>query len=132
MCVVIVLSTSNVLLTDMLVLAVFYMFMTSDPVVITPSHCGQIFTFVFVVPGVPFTQVFALDRDNPDSPNAQLRYSLVSQIPNKNNILLFQIDPNTGEISTTEEGNTHTHTCTLACPHMNEHTDMRPDIDVQN
>ncbi|XP_028281315.1 cadherin-17 [Parambassis ranga] len=54
--------------------------------------------------GVPFTRVFALDQDDPDSPNAQLRYTLVSQIPNKNNILLFQIDPNTGEVSTTEQG----------------------------
>ncbi|XP_049902789.1 cadherin-17 [Epinephelus moara] len=54
--------------------------------------------------GVPFTRVFALDRDDPQTPNAQLSYSLVSQIPNKQNILLFQIDPNTGEISTTEAG----------------------------
>ncbi|XP_068995515.1 cadherin-17 [Embiotoca jacksoni] len=54
--------------------------------------------------GVPFTQVFALDRDDPETPHARLSYSLVSQIPNKNNIVLFQIDPSTGEISTTEEG----------------------------
>uniref|UniRef100_A0A3Q3IDD3 Cadherin domain-containing protein n=2 Tax=Monopterus albus TaxID=43700 RepID=A0A3Q3IDD3_MONAL len=54
--------------------------------------------------GVPFTRVFALDQDNPDTPNAELRYSLVSQIPNKHGILLFQINPNTGEISTTKEG----------------------------
>ncbi|KAM9353461.1 LOW QUALITY PROTEIN: cadherin-17 [Symphorus nematophorus] len=54
--------------------------------------------------GVPFTRVFALDRDDPETPNAQLSYSLVSQIPNKQNTLLFQVDPETGEISTTEEG----------------------------
>uniref|UniRef100_A0AAQ5WWS3 Cadherin domain-containing protein n=1 Tax=Amphiprion ocellaris TaxID=80972 RepID=A0AAQ5WWS3_AMPOC len=54
--------------------------------------------------GVPFTRVFALDRDDPTTPNADLRYSLVSQIPNMNHVPLFQIDPNTGEISTTEEG----------------------------
>uniref|UniRef100_A0A673B2G8 Cadherin domain-containing protein n=1 Tax=Sphaeramia orbicularis TaxID=375764 RepID=A0A673B2G8_9TELE len=54
--------------------------------------------------GVPFTRVFALDQDDPQSPNAHLRYSLVSQIPNKHNVLLFQINPDTGEISTTEEG----------------------------
>ncbi|XP_061572767.1 cadherin-17 [Cololabis saira] len=54
--------------------------------------------------GVTFTQVFASDMDDPETPNAQLSYSLVSQIPNNHNILLFQIDPNTGEISTTEEG----------------------------
>ncbi|XP_035527563.1 cadherin-17 [Morone saxatilis] len=54
--------------------------------------------------GVPFTRVFALDRDDPKTPNAHLSYSLVSQIPNKHHSLLFQINPNTGEISTTEEG----------------------------
>ncbi|XP_041799119.1 cadherin-17 [Chelmon rostratus] len=54
--------------------------------------------------GVPFLRVFALDRDDPQTPNAQLSYSLVSQIPIKNHVLLFQIDPHTGEISTTEEG----------------------------
>ncbi|XP_037532231.1 cadherin-17 [Nematolebias whitei] len=54
--------------------------------------------------GVAFTRVFASDRDDPDTPNARLSYSLVSQIPNNHNILLFQIDPDTGEISTTEEG----------------------------
>ncbi|KAM6909589.1 cadherin-17 [Xenentodon cancila] len=54
--------------------------------------------------GIPFTQVFASDLDDPETPNAQLSYSLVSQIPNNHNILLFQINPITGEISTTEEG----------------------------
>ncbi|XP_075965601.1 cadherin-17 [Anarhichas minor] len=54
--------------------------------------------------GIPFTRVFALDKDDPETPNAHLSYSLVSQIPNKHNIPLFQIDPNTGEISTTEQG----------------------------
>ncbi|XP_051813310.1 cadherin-17 [Acanthochromis polyacanthus] len=54
--------------------------------------------------GVPFTRVFASDRDDPSTPNADLRYSLVSQIPSRNHVPLFQIDPITGEISTTEEG----------------------------
>ncbi|KAF3691904.1 Cadherin-17 Intestinal peptide-associated transporter HPT-1 Liver-intestine cadherin [Channa argus] len=54
--------------------------------------------------GSPFTKVFAWDQDNPETPNAHLIYSLVSQIPNKHGVLLFQINPNTGEISTTEEG----------------------------
>ncbi|KAM7420743.1 hypothetical protein PAMA_015121 [Pampus argenteus] len=54
--------------------------------------------------GVPFTRVFALDQDDPTTPNAHLRYSLISQVPNKHNTLLFQINPNTGEISTTKEG----------------------------
>uniref|UniRef100_A0A7N8XZ06 Cadherin 17, LI cadherin (liver-intestine) n=1 Tax=Mastacembelus armatus TaxID=205130 RepID=A0A7N8XZ06_9TELE len=56
------------------------------------------------VAGVPFTRVFALDHDDPETPNADLHYSLISQIPNKHGTLLFQINPKTGEISTTEEG----------------------------
>lgn len=63
--------------------------------------------------GVAFTSVSASDGDDPKTPNAQLVYSLVSQLPNKDNINLFQIDPVSGEISTTEEGAvTHTHTHT--------------------
>uniref|UniRef100_A0A671UKS6 Cadherin 17, LI cadherin (liver-intestine) n=1 Tax=Sparus aurata TaxID=8175 RepID=A0A671UKS6_SPAAU len=54
--------------------------------------------------GVPFTRVFALDKDDPETPNAQLSYSLVSQIPNRLHTPLFQINPETGEISTTEDG----------------------------
>nr|XP_057940809.1 cadherin-17 [Doryrhamphus excisus]XP_057940810.1 cadherin-17 [Doryrhamphus excisus]XP_057940812.1 cadherin-17 [Doryrhamphus excisus]XP_057940813.1 cadherin-17 [Doryrhamphus excisus] len=54
--------------------------------------------------GVPFIRVFASDRDDPSTPNAQLRYSLVSQIPNRDNTLLFQVDPVTGEISTSQQG----------------------------
>ncbi|XP_037310909.2 cadherin-17 [Pungitius pungitius] len=57
--------------------------------------------------GVPFLRVFALDHDDPETPNAQLSYSLVSQIPNKHPTPLFQIDTNTGEISTTEAGTQH-------------------------
>ncbi|MEQ2301601.1 hypothetical protein AMECASPLE_037833, partial [Ameca splendens] len=53
---------------------------------------------------LPFLQVFATDQDDPETENAHLRYSLISQIPNNRNILMFQIDPETGEISTTEEG----------------------------
>lgn len=71
------------------------------------------------VPGVPFTRVFALDKDDPETPNAHLRYSLVSQIPSKQHVLLFQIDPVTGQISTTEQGTSHTltHTETCHCTH---------------
>ncbi|KAJ8004939.1 hypothetical protein DPEC_G00141490 [Dallia pectoralis] len=54
--------------------------------------------------GVPFVRVFATDLDDPDSPNGQLRYTLVSQIPNRDNILLFQVNDITGEVSTTPEG----------------------------
>ncbi|XP_040021999.2 cadherin-17 [Gasterosteus aculeatus] len=54
--------------------------------------------------GVPFIRVFASDHDDPETPNARLSYSLVSQIPNKPPTPLFHIDPDTGEISTTEAG----------------------------
>uniref|UniRef100_A0A3P8XVT0 Cadherin 17, LI cadherin (liver-intestine) n=1 Tax=Esox lucius TaxID=8010 RepID=A0A3P8XVT0_ESOLU len=54
--------------------------------------------------GVPFMRVFATDLDDPHSLNAQLKYTLVSQIPNRDNVLLFQMDGNTGQISTTTDG----------------------------
>lgn len=54
--------------------------------------------------GVPFIRVFATDRDDPETPNAHLSYSLVSQIPSKHQNPFFQINNVTGEISTTEEG----------------------------
>ncbi|XP_014862605.1 PREDICTED: cadherin-17 [Poecilia mexicana] len=55
-------------------------------------------------PDDPFVRVSATDQDDPTTANARLRYSLDSQVPNNNDIFLFQIDPETGEISTTEEG----------------------------
>lgn len=62
-------------------------------------------------PGVQLTQVSAYDQDDPETPNAQLTYSLGDQIPNKHNTPLFQIDAQSGWISITEEGNhTHVHT----------------------
>ncbi|XP_031643394.1 cadherin-17-like [Oncorhynchus kisutch] len=54
--------------------------------------------------GVAFARVFATDLDDPESPNAHLSYTLVSQIPNRDNTLFFQINSNTGEISATAEG----------------------------
>ncbi|XP_026780075.3 cadherin-17 [Pangasianodon hypophthalmus] len=54
--------------------------------------------------GIPFVHVVASDADDPDTPNSQLTYSIESQIPNTNGEAFFSIDPNTGEISTTEEG----------------------------
>lgn len=50
--------------------------------------------------------MFATDADDPDTPNSQLSYSIESQIPNPTGVAFFTIDPNTGEISTTEEGKT--------------------------
>ncbi|XP_072548127.1 cadherin-17 [Salminus brasiliensis] len=54
--------------------------------------------------GLPFVQVSAIDKDDANTPNAQLSYSIESQIPNPSGQLFFSIDPNSGEISTTEEG----------------------------
>ncbi|XP_011603960.2 cadherin-17 [Takifugu rubripes] len=54
--------------------------------------------------GSPVSRVFAMDQDDPTSPNADLYYSLVSQIPNKQNVAFFQINHQTGEISITEQG----------------------------
>lgn len=48
--------------------------------------------------------VFATDADDPDTPNSQLIYSIESQIPNPTGVAFFTINPNTGEISTTHEG----------------------------
>ncbi|KAG7282188.1 hypothetical protein CRUP_034935 [Coryphaenoides rupestris] len=56
--------------------------------------------------GVPLLRVSAKDLDDPETPNGELRYSVVSQIPDRINTLFFQIDPVTGQISTTQEGET--------------------------
>ncbi|KAM6967481.1 cadherin-17 [Aplochiton taeniatus] len=54
--------------------------------------------------GEPFARVFATDLDDPKTPNADLSYSLVKQIPNQQDTLFFQVNSVTGEISTTEKG----------------------------
>ncbi len=54
--------------------------------------------------GVPFLQVFATDADDLDTLNAQLRFSIVNQIPNPGNGFYFGINPESGEIFITEEG----------------------------
>ncbi|XP_026084247.1 cadherin-17-like [Carassius auratus] len=54
--------------------------------------------------GVPFTQVFATDADDPSTINAQLRYSIVNQIPNPGKVFYFGINPDNAEIFITEEG----------------------------
>lgn len=76
-------------------------FSDSDLVVGVDSRLEHLF---FCFPGVPFTRVYASDRDDPTTPNAQLNYSLISQIPNRHNKPLFQINAETGEISATAEG----------------------------
>ncbi|XP_017579340.2 cadherin-17 [Pygocentrus nattereri] len=54
--------------------------------------------------GMPFVQVLATDDDDANTPNAQLSYSIENQIPNPSGQFFFTINPNNGEISTTEEG----------------------------
>ncbi|KAG7470059.1 hypothetical protein MATL_G00135230 [Megalops atlanticus] len=54
--------------------------------------------------GETFMRVSATDKDNPETPNARLSYSIVSQIPDRLKKPLFQINRVTGEISTTPEG----------------------------
>uniref|UniRef100_V9K9S5 Cadherin-17 n=1 Tax=Callorhinchus milii TaxID=7868 RepID=V9K9S5_CALMI len=55
-------------------------------------------------PGRPFMYVNATDLDDPLTPNAKLEYSIFRQLPMHNGVWFFQIDSETGEISTTDEG----------------------------
>ncbi|XP_063054230.1 cadherin-17 [Engraulis encrasicolus] len=54
--------------------------------------------------GLPFLQVAATDRDDQTTPNAAVKFSIVREIPSTPGTPLFQVNPDTGEISTTEEG----------------------------
>ncbi|XP_078254621.1 cadherin-17 [Rhinoraja longicauda] len=54
-------------------------------------------------PGKPFMKIEAKDLDDPNTPNAQIQYSISQQLPG-GGILFFQINKETGAISTTEEG----------------------------
>ncbi|KAM4822278.1 cadherin-17 isoform 4-T4 [Urocitellus parryii] len=55
-------------------------------------------------PGKPFMSVNATDLDDPATPNGQLFYQIVIQLPNVNNVMYFQINNKTGEISLTPQG----------------------------
>ncbi|KAM8785297.1 cadherin-17 isoform 1-T2 [Rhynchonycteris naso] len=55
-------------------------------------------------PGKPFMYVNATDLDDPATPNAQLVYQIVIQLPKVNNVMYFQINSETGAISLTHEG----------------------------
>lgn len=48
--------------------------------------------------------VNATDLDDPDTPNGQLFYQIVMQLPKINNVMYFQINNKTGEISLTFAG----------------------------
>lgn len=55
-------------------------------------------------PGKPFLYVNATDLDDPATPNGQLSYQIVIQLPMINNVMYFQINNKTGAISLTREG----------------------------
>ncbi|XP_055968507.1 cadherin-17 [Sorex fumeus] len=55
-------------------------------------------------PGKPFLYVNATDLDDPATPNGQLSYKIMLQLPKFNDIMYFQIDSKTGGISLTPEG----------------------------
>ncbi|KAM7075593.1 cadherin-17 [Molossus nigricans] len=55
-------------------------------------------------PGKPFMYVNATDLDDPNTPNAQLIYQIVMQLPKINDVMYFQINNKTGAISLTLEG----------------------------
>lgn len=55
-------------------------------------------------PGKPFMYVNATDLDDPATPNGQLFYQIVIQLPKINNDMYFQINNKTGAISLTPEG----------------------------
>ncbi|XP_078396879.1 cadherin-17 [Cetorhinus maximus] len=55
-------------------------------------------------PGRPFMYVNAIDLDDPETPNAKIEYSISQQVPISHGAVYFQIDNETGAISTTEDG----------------------------
>ena len=48
--------------------------------------------------------VNATDLDDPATPNGQLIYQIIMQLPKVNNVMYFQINNKTGAISLTREG----------------------------
>ncbi|NWI24608.1 CAD17 protein, partial [Sula dactylatra] len=55
-------------------------------------------------PGKPFMRVHATDNDDPTTPHAQLKYSILHHFPNPYTEMLFQINNVTGEISLSKAG----------------------------
>ncbi|XP_068093762.1 cadherin-17 [Hyperolius riggenbachi] len=55
-------------------------------------------------PGIAFMSVYATDEDDPSTPNAQMVYKIIQQIPDPLKIMFFQINNISGEISTTING----------------------------
>ncbi|KAJ8394568.1 hypothetical protein AAFF_G00043710 [Aldrovandia affinis] len=75
------------------------------PVFVQTEYHGEVLERT--PPDEPFMRVSATDLDNPDTPNARLSYSIVTQIPDRLKKPFFQINSITGEISTTPEGQEH-------------------------
>lgn len=55
-------------------------------------------------PGIPFMYVNATDLDDPATLNGQLFYHILLQLPKVGEVMYFQVDNKTGEISLTKEG----------------------------
>ncbi|XP_038601569.1 cadherin-17 [Tachyglossus aculeatus] len=55
-------------------------------------------------PGRPFMYVNATDQDDPSTPNAQLFYRILAQLPSPGGEVYFQVHNQTGGISVTQEG----------------------------
>ncbi|KAM6216097.1 cadherin-17 [Rhynchocyon petersi] len=55
-------------------------------------------------PGKPFLYVNATDLDDPATPNGQLVYKIIIQLPKVNDVMYFQVNRKTGGISLTPEG----------------------------
>ncbi|XP_078072107.1 cadherin-17 [Mustelus asterias] len=55
-------------------------------------------------PGKSFMRVTAVDLDDPETPNGKIMYSISQQVPISHGAVYFQIDNETGAISTTESG----------------------------
>ncbi|XP_041123600.1 cadherin-16-like [Polyodon spathula] len=68
------------------------------------SMSGIVYSGLGTKSGSPFMQVQATDLDDPATPHADLRYSLVSQAPAEVSRNMFQIDSLTGSVSLTAEG----------------------------
>ncbi|XP_051788172.1 cadherin-16 [Erpetoichthys calabaricus] len=55
--------------------------------------------------GVPFMKLHAIDLDDPETLNGDLRYSIIQQTPETTDSHVFFLDPNSGSMSLTENGN---------------------------
>ena len=62
------------------------------------------FLGMFCSIGKPFMYVNATDLDDPATPNGQLTYQIVMQLPKVNDVMYFQINNKTGAISLTWAG----------------------------